>query len=88
VAIKKAPISLCAIRPVSHGLIPFPSVNLSSSLYLNNLDNDNNAAFEPQKIEPINNNSKPFDQSAYNNLIRDLGLSKEDSELLDSTRQD
>jgi len=33
---------------------------------------------------PIDDDLKPLNQSALNNLIKDLGLSKEDSELLKS----
>jgi len=61
------------------------NLSFSPSLYLNNLGNDNNVSFEPHKIErdviEIDDNPKLFDQSFLNDLIRDLDLSKENSEL-------
>jgi len=63
------------------------NLSFSPSLYLNNLDNDDNVSFESHKIEldvKIDNNPKLFYHSSLNDLIRNLDLSKENSELLGS----
>ncbi|XP_025155992.1 odorant receptor 46a-like [Harpegnathos saltator] len=73
------------IKTFFHGPdIPIPSPPTNPSLP--SLDNDipveNNVDFKTYEIDPVDDNSpKPFNQSALNDLVRDIGLSKESTEL-------